>query len=317
MLDPTTLFTWEPHVDQRRIRAHTLVVTLGSYVDAGHMQHQLDEHLLGRLPNRLLGRVDADQVTDYAGHRPTIVFDRNHFSRYDAPTVSLKLLTDTNGTDFLVLSGPEPSLQWERVAGTVRNLVQQLDVRRTVLVQSMPAPAPHTRPVAITRFASDPALVADEEPLLGTFSLSASFTGMLTVRLGEAGHEVLGLLAHVPHYIADAEYSPAVVSMLDALRDATRLVIPRDGFELPVAAVRAQIDSQVQASEELTAMVGALEERYDAFVEQHRLRAAAEQELPSAEEIGQEFERFLADLGEAPGDEGQAGWPDAAPEPPG
>ena len=28
MLDPVSLFTWEPHIDQRRVHADTLVVTL-------------------------------------------------------------------------------------------------------------------------------------------------------------------------------------------------------------------------------------------------------------------------------------------------
>ncbi|NLE17674.1 MAG: PAC2 family protein, partial [Propioniciclava sp.] len=67
MLDPTSLFTWEPHVDQRTLRTPTMVVTLGSYVDAGHTQRQLDRQLLEQLPNRVLGRFDADQVLDYAG----------------------------------------------------------------------------------------------------------------------------------------------------------------------------------------------------------------------------------------------------------
>ena len=35
MLDPTALFAWEDHVDQRTVSAPTMVVTLGSYVDAG------------------------------------------------------------------------------------------------------------------------------------------------------------------------------------------------------------------------------------------------------------------------------------------
>lgn len=296
VLDPTSLFTWEPHVDQRTVRAHHLVVTLGSYIDAGHSQRMIDAHLLEQLPSRVIGRFDADQVVDYAGRRPTIVFDRDHFGEYAKPEIALHLVTDRDGTSFLLLTGPEPALQWERMAAGVRHLIEQLDVQQTVLVQSMPAPTPHTRPVAITRYASDPDLVSDELPILGTFSLSASFGGVLTLRLGEAGHQVIGLVAHVPHYVADADYPAAAGSLLEALRDVTRLALPTGGFDLAAAIVRAQIDRQVSGSEELTEMVQGLERSYDEFVQEHALRHARNGQLPSADELGQQFEEFLAGL---------------------
>ena len=308
MLDPTSLFQWEPHVDQRTLRADTLIVTLGSYVDAGHSQRLVDGQLLEHLPNRVIGRFDTDQVIDYAGRRPTIHFDRDHFARYDKPEIKLHLLTDRDGKDFLLLNGPEPSLQWERMAEGVRHVIEQLDVQRTHLVQSMPAPAPHTRPVAVTRFASNPELVADEAPVLGTFQLSASFTGVLTLRLGEAGHDVLGLVAHVPHYIADNDYPDAAAALLTTLRETASLALPVEGFGLAAGIVRAQIDNQVSESEELTDMVAALERGYDHFVSEREVRNAENAQLPSADEIGEKFEQFLADLGGTP--EGEADVPD-------
>ncbi|WP_232547996.1 PAC2 family protein [Propioniciclava soli] len=307
MLDPTTLFAWEPHVDQRAVHADTMIVTLGSYTDAGHTQRQTDEQLLQHLPNRLLGTFDADQLMDYAARRPSITFDKNHFSDYAPHRIALHLVSDTDGRDFLLLNGPEPSLQWERMAAAVNHLVDQLDVQHTVLVQTMPAPAPHTRPVVVTQYASDPALVSTE-PVLGTFTLSASFTGVLTLRLGEAGHPVLGLLAHVPHYIADNDFPPAAAAVLQALQDATSLRLPADGLDLASALVRQQIDAQVTQSEELTAMVEAMEHQFDAFTEKLNPAPPAGQELPgaheipTAEEIGAKFEDFLAGLGE-PGDD--------------
>lgn len=312
MLDPTALFAWEPHVDQRTVRADTLVVTLGSYTDAGGVQRQVDEHLLAQLPNRVLGRFDADQVVDYGGRRPTIHFDRDRFTSFDAPQIVLHQVTDRDGTNFLLLNGPEPSLQWERMAAGIKHVVGQLDVRRTVLVQSMPAPTPHTRPVPVTRFASDDALLGDEVPMLGTFSLSASFTGVLSLRLGEAGHPVLGLLAHVPHYVAESEYPAAAGAVLGALRDATHLAVPTEGFDVAAGIVRAQIDTQIADNDEVTAMVGALESGYDEFTQQREVQTEATRQLPSGDEIAAQFEDFLAALP----DEGEDGDGPAAGEAP-
>lgn len=298
MIDPTTLFRWEVHVDQRTVHADTLLVTLGSFIDAGHTQRQLDDHLLQRLPNRLLGTFDADQLYDYTARRPQIVFDRNRFDDFRGPNLALHLLTDHDGRDFLLLKGPEPSLQWERVAATVAHLVEQLGVEHTLMVSTMPAPAPHTRPVFLSSYASDPALVAGEPAVLGTFDLAATFPSLLTLRLGEAGHEVVGLLAHVPHYLAEADFPPAASAMVKALRDRTQLALPTDGFELSSALTIKQIDAQIAQNEELTEMVRTLEEQYDRFVERVNLNPSHEGQLPSAEELGARFEDFLATLGE-------------------
>lgn len=281
MLDPIALFSYESHIDQRTIRADTLLVTLGSFVDAGHTQRILDEHLLNTLPNRLLGHFDADQVYDYAGHRPLIVFDRNHFERYRRPTISLHAVTDASGRTFLLLRGPEPSFQWERMASAVQHLLD-----------------PHTRDVAVTRFASDPDLL-DEEPVLGAFQMSSSFTALLTQRLGEAGRDAIGLTAHVPHYLAETDVPGAAVAVLQELAATAGVEVPAGELQAAHAAMIAQVDEQVAASGELAAVVGQLERQYDAVAEGRRRITAAARDLPSADEIGQQAEDFLRGLGES------------------
>lgn len=37
-MDPTTLFSYERHVDSRALRGRTLIVTLGAFSDAGAAQ---------------------------------------------------------------------------------------------------------------------------------------------------------------------------------------------------------------------------------------------------------------------------------------
>lgn len=298
MQDPTGLFTYEDHIDQRTIRARTLVVTLGSFVDCGHVQRIIDDHVLASLPNHLIGRFDADELHDYGGRRPLIVFDRDHFRDFTRPEITLHHVTDADGEPFLLLRGPEPSLQWETLAESVGHLVDQFSVERTVLVQSMPSPAPHTRPVTVSRYSGTGAIPGNR-PLLGTFRLSASFPALLSVRLGEAGHDVLGLLAHVPHYLTDYDQPGAAAALLGELQAATEVSVPIGSLTAAAEAVARQIDAQVTESGELAEVIGQLEAQYDAFVASENRLPQREEDLPSAEELGKQAEEFLKGLGDA------------------
>ncbi|MDR0836660.1 MAG: PAC2 family protein [Propionibacteriaceae bacterium] len=295
MLDPTQLFNYVGSVDQRLVRADTLVVTLGSYLDAGHAQALLNEHLTNSLPNSVLGHFDADQLFDYAGHRPQIVFDKDHFESFAAPEIALRQLSDADGKPFLLLSGPEPSLQWERTAAMVEHLIDQFDISQTVIVHGFPAPSPHTRPVLVTKFASDPALIPLNSGLPATFQMSASFTSLLTMRLGERGKHVVGLTAHVPHYLAGLDYPAAALSLMREVCEVAGLQLPEADLEERSQATVAEISAQVDDHDELKILTETLEQHYDAMLTQRGLPVRQE-DIPTAEELGAQFESFLREL---------------------
>ncbi len=300
MLDPVSLFSWEPHIDQRQLRADTLVVTLGSFSDAGHSQRLLNAHLLDQLPNRIVGRFDADQVVDYAGRRPLIVFDGDHYADYAKPGIELHLVTDRDGKDFLLLTGPEPSLQWERMAASIAYVIEQTGVKRTILAHAIPAGVPHTRRTSLTHYASDPALLGEDRSPLGSFTMKAAFNGVLTLRLGEAGHPVVGTVALVPHYIADSDYPDAARTLVTGVREAGLLALPTEGFALHSAALQARLEQHRAGNEDFAAHVAALEEAYDEARRDGSLSDAESASLPSADEIGAQVEEFLAGLRDGP-----------------
>lgn len=314
MLDPTALFRLSPHLDADNCNQHaderpTLLVTLGSFGDAGETQALIDNHLLERFANHKLGNFDVDQLFDYTGRRPTIVFDHNHFRQYEAPEIALHKVTDASGKDFLLLNGPEPSLQWERMAASIEELMNRFNVDRTVILQSMPAPAPHTRPVHVSGYATDPALLGDRDGIPGVFQMGASFTGLLTLRLGEHGKDVVGLVAHVPHYLSDNPYPEAAIALLNQVGAAGGLqVSPGPELQAAAEATRRMVDAQVAQSEEAQQVVAALEEQFERWMDARALTTQAD--VPSADEIGAEVEEFLKGLGDEP----QA--PPSAPTPP-
>jgi hypothetical protein len=162
-------------------------------------------------------------------------------------------------------------------------------------------PVPHTRPVTVTAHATRRQLIEQYPVYWGEMRIPGSVSALLELRLGEGGVDALGVAAHVPHYLAQATYPAASLTLIEHLGTLTGLHLPTESLAEAAQANRTEIDEQIARSPENTAVVAALEQQYDAF-------AAAREgtdllsggEMPSAEEIGAEFERFLADQDRRP-----------------
>ncbi|MFI7078752.1 proteasome assembly chaperone family protein [Micromonospora sp. NPDC049903] len=296
MLDPHELY--ELTDDLPDLGQPVLIQALTGFVDAGNASRLAREQLLTSLDARPIARFDLDQVFDYRSRRPVMTFVEDHWESYDAPALELHLLRDDDETPFLLLTGPEPDLQWERFVAAVAGLAQRLDVRLTVGLNAIPMAVPHTRPTGVTAHATRRDLIAGYEPWLQRVQVPGSVGHLLEFRLGEAGRDALGFAAHVPHYVAQAEYPAAAEVLLASVSRSTGLLLPRDGLHSAAEVVRVEIDRQVAQNDEASALVQALEEQYDAYARgkgERNLLAAENGPLPTAEELGAELERFLAE----------------------
>ena len=316
MQDPTALYHFETDTAPAQARASVMLVSLGGFVDAGRTQQTLTDHLLDTHEHSVVASFDVDQLIDYRGRRPAMTFDRDRWTTYDDPSLLLYRVQDQEGTPFLLLAGPEPDYQWERVVEAVTGLGRVLGVQLTVSVHGIPMAVPHTRPIGLTAHATDARLISTYESVFGAIQVPGSFTSLLELRLGESGRDALGFAVHVPHYLAQAEYPDAALAGLGAIIAATGLDLVTADLAASAGLNRAQLATEVAGSEEVKGVVEALERQYDSFMEGRQrpsLLATEISELPSADEIGAELERFLqnvdegrADGGEASGDTGPA-----------
>lgn len=294
MTDPTTLFSYEPHVDSRLLRGRTLMVTLGAFSDAGQAQALVDDHLISSMPSRVVGRLDMDQVYDYTGRRPEVALELDHFSGYEKPEILLHEVTGPGDSTFFLLTGPEPSFQWERVASALRIVVEQLGIERVLILQGFPSPVPHTRELPVTRFGGTPEDIRVRRTMPGSFRLRAPFTALLTMRLSEAGHDVVGVVAHIPQYLHEVSYPDAAIALLRAVAEEDGPTVDLSDLERQALPVRDSIARQVADSQQLQEMVHGLEQNFDRMI-----TSGAVDEVPTADDIAAEVEQFLADLGDS------------------
>jgi PAC2 family len=301
VLNPSELIRYETDTDPQDLQASVLIVSLGGFMDAGHTQRLLTDHLLTAGEGTVVASLDTDQLIDYRSRRPAMVFDSNRWLSYDDPALVLHRLADRDGTPYLLLAGPEPDYQWERVAEAVRRLIVQLGVDLTVSAHGIPMAVPHTRPIGMTAHATDPRLIPEQDNPFGRVQVPGSLPSLLELRLGESGHDALGFAVHVPHYLAQTEFADGAVTALNSIVAATGLNLPVDDLIAAAGLNRVEIAREVEGSEEVSQVVAALERQYDTYIEglqKPSLLATDVSELPSADEIGAEFEQFLREVNE-------------------
>jgi predicted ATP-grasp superfamily ATP-dependent carboligase len=273
-----------------------LIHALEGFSDAGHAIRLAAAHLKAALDTELVASFAIDELLDYRSRRPLMTFKTDHFTGYTEPELSLYALHDSVGTPFLLLAGMEPDLKWERFITAVRLLAERLGVRQTIGLGAIPMAVPHTRPVTLTAHSNNRELIADHTPWIAEVQVPGSASNLLEYRLAQHGHEVVGFTVHVPHYLAQTDYPEAAQALLEQVAKTGSLQLPVAGLSDAAAEIRAKIEEQVEASAEVAQVVAALERQYDAFIaaQQNRSLLAREEDLPSGDEIGAEFERFLA-----------------------
>ncbi|MET1004392.1 MAG: PAC2 family protein [Propionibacteriaceae bacterium] len=290
MIDPRLLYSLRDDVlSKLKEQRPVLIHQFDGFVDAGQAGRLFSTHLLEQLDHEILAEFDHDQLHDYRSRRPAMIFDTNTWKSYADVTLRLYRVVDEQGEVFLLLTGPEPDVQWERLAAAILELIEQIGVRLTVSIHGIPMAVPHTRPVTMTAHATDPDLVKGYRSWIDRVEVPASFSGLLEFRLGQRDRKAMGFAAHVPHYLAQAAFPAATLTLTRSLNAATGLAVPLEPLEKASATNLADIASEMAGSSEVQELVTTLEEQFDS------LQSEGIDQVPSADEIGAEFERFLAE----------------------
>lgn len=266
-----------------------LVHAFSGFVDAGHSIRQAVSHLTNSLPHQRVAEIGIDDLYDYRARRPVMTFDRDHFTDVDIPRMTLDILWDEHSKPFLLLHGPEPDLGWQEVVKCALELCEEYKVSKTIGLQAIPWPSPHTRDLMVTPHASDPSLITPRPSPVDRVDVPGSLTTLLEFASGRAGIPALGFAVHIPHYLVNTEYPTGAITVLDEIGKAADLTVGHGDLPSLAERVREEIDASIAASEENEEIVTALEQQYDADV------AAWPQQLPSGDELMDQIEEFLAE----------------------
>jgi predicted ATP-grasp superfamily ATP-dependent carboligase len=287
----------QPLIWDRRpdgLRAPAMVCAFQGWNDAGDAASSALSFLSSALDAQRFARIDSEEFYDFQANRPSVQFNEDNEREIVWPTVEVfEARAPRAPRDLVLVQGVEPSLRWRAFCAHVVDLAEALGVQVVVSLGALLGDVPHTRPVAVSGHASDPALL-ERLGMQGSFSTYEGPTGIVGVLHNacvQAGLPAASLWAGVPHYVAAASNPKAALALVR--RVEALIGVSVDVSELESAAVdyERQVGLAVQSDPDIQAFVERLEQATEGDEE------VTPEDVPSGDAIAREFQRFLRQRG--------------------
>ncbi len=235
-----------------------------------------------------VAEIDPDPFYDFTQERPTVEFDEGETRVINWPENRFDIVRGVGSRDLVVLVGVEPHLYWRTYSGCIVAVAKALGCEAVVTVGSAAEAVPHTRTPLVTGSTTD----ADLAKRLGigqpTYQGMTGVVGVIQTDLANHGIPSVSLRVGIPHYLINAEHPQAVAALQTHLAHVLNVTAPTDADELAdeITRWRSLHDEVLDNDVQIKMYVRMLEQEYD---------RRAEAAIPSAEDLGTQFEQFLRD----------------------
>jgi predicted ATP-grasp superfamily ATP-dependent carboligase len=282
---------WERRPDG--LRAPALVCAFKGWNDAGEAATSAVSFMGASLEAARFATIDPEHYVDFQATRPLVKLVDGRARAIEWPEWEVyEARVPLAPRDLVILTGPEPSYRWREFCAQVVELAEALGVQLVVTLGALLADVPHSRPVSVTAFASDPTLVERLQLQPPTYEGPTGIVGVLQNACAEAGMPAASLWAAVPHYVAVAPNPKGALAILRRLESLVGVTVDAQDLETAAVDYERQVTRAVELDPEVQAFVERLE------------RAADEEEgptdlsqLPSGDVLAREFQRFLRQRG--------------------
>jgi proteasome assembly chaperone (PAC2) family protein len=280
---------WEG--DPPELRSPALVCAFAGWNDAASAATTALEAVAASLDSEVVARIDPEEFYDFQVNRPTIRLVEGQTREIDWPANTLLSVRVPNAErDLVLLSGVEPNIHWRTFADSIVGAADRLGVEMIVSLGALMADVAHTRPVPITGLASDPDLVEQLGMSRSSYEGPTGIVGVVHDACRRHGMTSASLWAAVPHYVAAVPNPKAALALLRRLEGLTGIAVEASELEDAAEAFTEQVDQAVSANPEIEELVSNLEASQEEDYE-------VSQNMPSADDIAQEFQQFLRQRG--------------------
>jgi predicted ATP-grasp superfamily ATP-dependent carboligase len=285
----------QPLIWDRRpdgLRAPAMVCAFRGWNDAGDAASSAVSFLASALDARRFARIDSEEFYDFQSNRPCVQFDERNMREIVWPTVEVfEAPAPRAPRDLVLVQGVEPSMRWRAFSAHIVDLAEALGVQVVVTLGALLGDVPHTRPVMMTGFASDPALMERLGMQGSTYEGPTGIVGVLHSACSDAGLPSASLWAAVPHYVAAAANPKAALALVRRLEGLIGVSVDVSQLESAAADYERQVGLAVQSDPDIQAFVERLEQAAESE------RDSVAEDVPSGDILAREFQRFLRQRG--------------------
>ncbi len=277
--------------ERPELRRPALVCAFKGWNDAGEAATAALGFLVEAFDAREVARIDPEEFYDFTAVRPDVRMDEGQTRVIEWPANTLHAAT-VPGTDhdLLLLQGIEPSLRWREFTEIVVDMARELGARTIVTLGALLADVPHTRPVPMTGIGSDDDTVEKLGFQRSTYEGPTGIVGVLHHACAKAGFPSVSLWASVPHYVAAAPNPKAALALIRSFEGVAGIAVDALDLEQSAEEYQRQVDAAVATDPDVKSFVERLEQTLDEVADEI---APDPEQLPSADTIARDFQRFL------------------------
>jgi proteasome assembly chaperone (PAC2) family protein len=280
--------------DKPVLRDPVLVCAFKGWNDAGESASAALGFLVESFDAVEIARIDPEDFFDFTAVRPTVRLVEGHARTIDWPaTVLTAARIPAAERDLVFVQGVEPSLRWRTFASSIVAAASELKVRMVLTLGALLADVPHTRPTSISGLASDQDLIDRLGLERTTYEGPTGIVGVLHDACQNANLPSASLWAAVPHYVAAAPNPKAALALVRRFEGLAGVAVDGSALEEASEDYQRQVDAAVESDPEVKAFVEKLEETMDEVED----FTPSPQDIPSADSIAQDFQRFLRQRG--------------------
>ena len=269
-----------------------MVCAFQGWNDAGDAASSAVSFLASSLHARRFARIDSEEFYDYQSNRPTVRFGDDDEREIVWPTVEVfEAHAPRAPRDVVLVQGVEPSLRWRAFTGHIVDLAEALGVQVVVSLGALLGDVPHTRPVALSGHATDPALMERLGMDGNKYEGPTGIVGVLHAACASAGLPSASLWAGVPHYVAAASNPKAALALVRRVEGLIGVSVDVSELESAAADYERQVGLAVQSDPDIQAFVERLEQAAESDED------GAAPDVPSGDTLAREFQRFLRQRG--------------------
>ena len=280
--------------ERPELRAPVMVCAFKGWNDAGEAATAALSFIHDHFESKDVAHIDPEEFFDFTAVRPTVRLTEGRTRRIEWPSISISA-AEVQGAegDLLMLHGVEPSLRWGRFTQAVVDVANELGARMVITLGALLADVPHSRPVNVTGLASDDALVEKLGFERTSYEGPTGIVGVLHHTLAKAGMSSASLWASVPHYVAAAPNPKVALALLRAFEGTAGVAVEATELEEAAESYEQQVSAAVASDPEVKAFV----ERLETAMDEVQAESPTEENLPSADTIASDFQRFLRQRG--------------------